>query len=160
MLWTHAAAATVALAAGFVGGWVTQGWRAATAAAETAAAIASERERLLAASLTETQRRLTAHQEIANAAEARARAARRDAAAATAAAAGLREHAQALANRAGACDPAVADGGAAARAAGLVLADMLERVEARGREAAAALDAASGAGEACERAYQALNAKE
>lgn len=158
MLWHAAAAALVAAAAGTVGGWQARGWVADRQAAETAAAIASQREEAMHAALVETTRRLTAQQEAADAAARKARQARADAADAGVAAERLREHAAQLAARAGACDPAAAAGGPAASAPGLVLADMLQRVEAHGRDAAAALDAASTAGTACERSYEALTA--
>lgn len=156
MIWTHAAAALVAAGLAFSAGWKVRDWAADRQAAETAAHIASEREAAMHAALVETSRRLTAQQEAAHAAQQRTRQARADADAAAAAAVGLREHAEQLAARAGACDPAAADGGAAARAAGVVLADMLQRLEARGRDAAAAADAAFTAGIACERSYEAL----
>lgn len=108
------------------------------------------------AALVETSRRLTAQQEAARAAANQARQARADAADAADAAERLRQRADELAASAAACDPAAAPGGAAASAPGVVLAHMLGRLEARGRDAAAALDAATAAGIACERSYEAL----
>lgn len=160
MIGTHAAAALVAAGIAFAGGWKVRDWSADRQAAETAAATASQREQAMHAALVETTRRLTAQQEAADAAAKRARQARADAADAGAAADRLREHAAQLAARAGACDPAAAAGGAAASAPGVVLADMLQRVEAHGRDAAAAADAAATAGEACERSYEALTVQE
>ena len=156
MIWTHAAAALVAAGLAFSAGWKVRDWAADQQAAETAAAIASEREQAMHAALVETSRRLTAQQEAARAAANQARQARADAADAAGAAERLRQRAAELAVSAGACDPAAAAGGPAASAPGLVLADMLGRLEARGRDAAAALDAAATAGAACERSYEAL----
>ena len=158
MLWHAAAAALVAAAVGTAGGWKARGWVADQQAAESAAAIATQREQAMHTALVETTRRLTAQQEAARAAAQQARQARADAADAAGAAERLRQRAAELAAGAGACDPTAAAGGPAASAPGLVLADMLGRLEARGRELAAALDAASTAGEACERSYEALTA--
>lgn len=130
--------------------------RAADALATHKVQTEAARSEAMHSALIETTRRLSAQQEVTRAAQSRASRALQDRAAAASAADGLRQYADQLAARAGACDPAAADGGAAARAAGLVLAQLLERVEAHGRDAAAALDAASTAGEACERSYDAL----
>lgn len=152
MIWTHAAAALVAAGLAFAGGWKVRDWSADRQAAETAAHIATEREAAMHAALVETSRRLTAQQEAAHAAQQRTRQARADADAAAAAAVGLREHAEQLAARAGACDPAAADAGAAGRLAA-VLGESAERY----RAVAEAADRAVIAGQLCERAYDALS---
>lgn len=107
---------------------------------------------------SEEVRRVQAIAEVVHAQAQRAARAEADAARAAVAARGLRDRAAALAAGGGAApgDPAAAAECAPARAAGLVLADVLGLVEARGREAAAALDAAHGAGVACAGAYDAL----
>lgn len=128
------ALAVLAGAAG--GGWMARGWLADRETAESAAVIATARETAMHGALVETTRRLTAQQEAADAAEKLARRARADAAAAGAAAGRLRDYAADLAARAGACDPAAAAVGPAASAPAVVLADMLGRLEARGRELA------------------------
>lgn len=131
--------------------------QATQALAEVQLQTATLREQAMHAALIETTRRLSAQQEVTHAAQARARQALQDRAAAASAADSLRQRADQLAARAGACDTAAADGGEAARAAGMVLADMLGRVEEAGRSAAAGLDAATTAGIACERSYEALS---
>jgi hypothetical protein len=151
-----AIAAVAAGAAGFAGGWAWRGAIAEREQAEAAAHTATLREQAMHAALVETTRRVNQAQEIAHAADRKLRQARADAAAADAAAGSLREYASALAARAAACDPAAAVGSSPASDAGLVLAHMLGRLEAAGRDAAAAADAAHVAGSACERAYDAL----
>ena len=156
MLYTHVAAAVVALGVGFAAGWQTQGWRQARAAAELQAQTATLREEAMHGALIETTRRLSAQQEAANAAESKARRARADAAAAGADADSLREYAAQLAADASACDPTAAAVSTAANAPGAVLADMLGRLEASGRELAAEADRRGVAGSECEWRYQAL----
>lgn len=151
MIWTHAAAALVAAGLAFAGGWKVRDWSADRQAAETAAHIATERETAMHAALVETSRRLTAQQEAAHAAQQRTRQARADADAAASAADSLREHAQQLAARAGACDSAVAGTGPADR-----LADVLAQSVERYRAVAEAADRAVVAGQACEQSYSAL----
>lgn len=156
MIYTHVAAAVVALGLGFTAGWQTQGWRQARAAAELQAHTATLREEAMHGALIETTRRLTAQQWAAHAAEIKARRSRGDAAAAGAAADSLREHAARLAADASACHPAAAAIGQAASAPGSVLADMLGRLEAHGRELAAEADRRGIAGSECEQRYDAL----
>lgn len=132
---------------------VQQRWDAARAEQSAAAASASEAAR------AEEQRRAAAQQEVINAVESKRRRAVADAAAAASAAAGLRERAAQLAATCGAAgDPAAADAGEAAAHAGLVLAELLGRVERAGRAMAAIADARGAAGEACEQAYGSLTA--
>jgi hypothetical protein len=151
-VWAWAVAAAIGW-----GAWQRYSATRATQAVETQKLqIEAARSEAMHAALIETTRRLSAQQEVTRAAQSRTRQAVQDRAAAASAADGLREYADQLAARAGACDPAVADGSAPASAAGVVLADMLGRVEAAGRDAAAGLDAARSAGVACERSYEAL----
>lgn len=156
MIWTHVGAAVVALGVGFGAGWQTQGWRQARAAAELQAHTATLREEAMHGALIETTRRLTAQQEVANAAEIKARRARGDAAAAGAAADSLREYAARLAADADSCHPAASAIGASAAGSGSVLSDMQRRLEAHGRELAAEADRRGIAGSECERRYDAL----
>ena len=115
------------------------------------AAAAIEREQALQASITETQRRLAAQQEIAHAADQAASRARADASAAAGAAGRLRERIAALQAIARSSDPAAAGPGPADR-----LGDALAACAGRYRDVAAAADRAILAGQACERAYGAL----
>lgn len=156
MLWTHAAAATIALAVGFAGGWQVQAWRHGRLAAEQTAQLASAREGAMHGALIETTRRLQAQQEAAHAAAIQARQARDTAAAADAVAGRLREHAASLAARASACNSAAAPIGPPASAPGDLLADMLRRLEASGRELAAEADRRGVAGGECAERYRAL----
>jgi hypothetical protein len=139
------------------GGW--QHRRADLAVAELArerAEAAILREQAVSAALAETQRRIAAQQEIADAAERKARRARDDAAAAGAAADRLRQYAAELAASAAACNSAPAAFGEAASAPAVVLADMLGRLEARGRDLAAEADRRGIAGSECAGRYDAL----
>ena len=124
--------------------------QAAAAAAEAGA---------LRQSITETERRLSAHQEIASAAQAQADKNARAAAGARAAADRVRRDAAALAASAAAGHPATTGQCAAADAAAGVLADMLGPAADRAVELAGAADAARTAGQACERAYDALRGR-
>lgn len=117
-------------------------------AAASATQRARDEEQRRAGALRETIDR--AHQDLA--------AARADANAARAAGERLRQRAAAVAaacRRSAAGDPAPADGGPPAADAGLVLADVLGRMEARGRELA---ELAGQRGAACERLYDAVSA--
>jgi cytoskeletal protein RodZ len=138
------------------------GWQRhrATSAAETlrqaqqqAAAVEAE---ALRTSITETERRLSAHQEIASAATVTAQANARAAASARAAADRLRRDAAAAASAA-ASSPAVAGDCTAANDAARVFAELLGRATDRAVELAAVADEARTAGAACERAYDSLN---
>lgn len=145
------------LAALLWGGW--QYRRAETSGAEllrVQADTATLREGAMHRALVETTRRLTAQQEAADAAETAASAARADAIAAAGVADRLRRHAARLAASAGACNPSSAAVSPAASAPAVVLADMLGRLEARGRELAAESDRRGIAGTECQRRYQAL----
>ena len=111
----------------------------------------ADRAQAMHAALIETQRRLTAQKGITDAARQRTAAALADRAAAASAADSLREQAQQLAARSGACDPAASGGGEADR-----LADVLAQSVERYREVAAAADRAIVSGHACEQSYSAL----
>ena len=147
----------IAVLVGF--GWWARGVKADRDVAQLTERWTAESHKAIQAAYAETERRLAAQKEITDAANLRARQASRDAGAAATAALSLRSYADSLAERAAACYPSAADPGASARAAGLVLADMLKRLEERGRAAAGALDASFGAGIACEQAYESLSAR-
>lgn len=127
-------------------------WDAETAALAEAARQAEQAER------AKEQRRAAAQKEAVDDATKRATQAETARVAADAAAERLRQRAAALAAR---CDRPGADPGAAAASApaigpGAVLADMLGRLDAAGRQLAAVADERGIAGRACERAYEAL----
>lgn len=156
MIQATAIAAAVAAAVGFGAGWQVQGWRHGQAVAEAAQFQASARENAMHTALVETARRLTAQQEAARRAQQTAQRARADALAANAVAGQLRSYAADLAARADGCDSAATTGGPAGPGAGSVLADMLSRLESRGREIAAEADRRGAAGSECEQRYDAL----
>lgn len=107
---------------------------------------------------SEELRRQAAINEVSQNAQTEIDRARADAAAAHAAADSLRDQAQRLAAAAGksSCNTRPATAGKAASSAGLVLADVLGRVEEAGRAMAEAADRSRIAGLACERAHDAL----
>lgn len=156
---------------------------AATTAAHATqrAAWADERAALAAAAQQATDRARaietdwrSRHDQIQADTAAQLAAARRDAAAARSTGDRLRDHIRALAQQCSAPGPATAARDPAAPAAaanpaaarpgpptpdpGLVLADLLSRMDAAGRELAAVADARGTAGQACQRAYDALTA--
>ena len=144
-------------------GWGAWQRHQATAAADRLAAervqVEQARADAMLAALTETARRLQAQKGITDAARQRATAALVERDAAASAAGSLRERAEQLAAQCGAAGAASAPGGEAARAAGVVFADVLGRLEAHGRDAAAAADAAYSAGVACEAQHDTLTAR-
>jgi hypothetical protein len=154
---------------------------ATTAAAHAThrAAWADERAALAAAAQQATDRARaietdwrSRHDQIQADTTAQLAAARRDAAAARSTGDRLRDHVRALAQQCSAPGPATAARDPAAPTAaanpaaarpgpptpdpGLVLADLLSRMDAAGRELAAVADARGTAGQACQRAYDAL----
>jgi hypothetical protein len=99
------------------------------------------------------------HQEITRDAQTQSRALDADRAAGLAAADGLRQRAaQLAASNPTPSDPDVAVFGPPDASRTAMLADVLARVEAAGRELASIADARGTAGAACERAYDALRA--
>jgi hypothetical protein len=144
--------AAISLALGLLLGWLVNGWRLGEQAAEIRAdhaqdlADAQSRARQIEsgwhAGMLEIQRNA---QEKLDAVAA-------DVAAAGSAAERLRERVAELSRRPAAC-PGAADGGEAADAARLVLADVLGRIDAAAGELAAHADRARVAGMACEVAY-------
>ena len=150
--------AAVALAAGLLLGWLANGWRLGEQIAEIRAdhaqALADVQSRARKiesgwhAGMMEVQRNA---QEKLDAVAA-------DVAAAGSAAERLRERVAELSRRPAAC-PGAADGGEAADAARLVLADVLGRIDAAAGELAAYADRARVAGMACEAAYDSLAAR-
>ncbi len=153
------------LAAGlFAAGWTANGWRKDAEIAGMNADLARERGRQALAQVKavddariEEQRRAAAQMEIANAAKRDADAARADARDAGAATDRLRVRVNELlaAARASKDSAAFAGGPAAGDPLG-VLADVLERADRRAGILAEYADAARIAGQACERAYDAL----
>jgi hypothetical protein len=143
-------------------------WADERAALAAAAQQATDRARAI-----ETDWR-SRHDQIQADTTAQLAAAHRDAAAALSTGDRLRDHVRALAQQCSAPGPAAAarDPAAPATAAnpaparpgpptpdpGLVLADLLSRMDAAGRELAAVADARGTAGQACQRAYDALTA--
>jgi regulator of protease activity HflC (stomatin/prohibitin superfamily) len=129
-------------------------WDADTAR-RTREALAAEQ-----AARAEEQRRAEAQKEVERETQRLLDRAEADRLAAVAAADGVRQRAQRLAAQCGAAPvhPGAAGGGQAAEGPGLVLADVLSRIDGRAGELAAAYDRARAAGLACERAYNALTA--
>jgi septal ring factor EnvC (AmiA/AmiB activator) len=106
---------------------------------------------------SEERRRVGQLQETVKRANDQATAARADARRAAAASDRLREHARELAARCSAArDPGATDRSPPAAAAGDLLAELLERVDAAAGELARHADQARIAGAACERAYDSL----
>ena len=136
-------------------GWCAQGWRMGEQIAQmetdqalalaTAQQQARAKERQWQDSLEETRNDAKQSIEVATA----------DAAAATATADSLQQQVDRLARRPARC-PAVTGGSEAADPAGLLLADLLERINSRARELAAYADRARIAGVACEKSYGVL----
>lgn len=130
--------------------------RAGRAQDKAAAAMAAASA--VMAARAEEQRRQAEIQESADVAKTQAAAARRDASDARGRHDRLQQYATELAASCGApaSDPAAAAGSAPATGAGLVLADLFGRADQRAGQLAEYADQARIAGQACERAYQAL----
>jgi len=110
-------------------------------------AAAAEAAKLLA------RKRAAAVAEVDARAVASARRAAADRGAAAVAGVGLRVRAQAVA---AACDSGASSGGDPAPGPGVLLADVLGRLEAAGRQLAATADERGNAGQACQDAYSAV----
>lgn len=160
----HAVAAVALAGAAFVTGWTLNGWRKGAELDRLRRGYAEERLVQEAAKVgaigdirREEQRRAIEQAEIANAAKREADRARADARAADAVAGRLRQRVADLvaAGRAGS-NSAPTSGGTPADDSLGVLADMLERADRRAGVLAEYADAARIAGQACERAYDAI----
>lgn len=147
------AAILLALAIGFGGAWQVQDWRMGKKLAvmgEAQALAISEAGRV---AREEEQRRQSAVNKEASDAREQNKAAAVDAG--TADAAGDSLHIEAGKFAATACgDPGVAQRGASATRAAMVLSDLLQRADKRAGELAVAYDRARIAGQACERVYE------
>lgn len=147
------AAYALACALLFGAGWIAQGWRlnAQIAQIETdqAQALASAIQQARA----EEQRRQIALEGIRKDANEQITIAADDADAARVAAVGLQQQVDRLAARR--C-PAATAGSAAADPAGLLLADLLGRIDKRAGELAAHADRSRIAGNACVKAYRSV----
>lgn len=145
----------LAAAVGFGGAWTAQDWRYGRQIAQIerdqAQAMADAEKRARA---QETRWRTTIEGVQIDAREQLAQVAD-DIAAADAAADGLRRELDRLRRRAASC-AAPADRGDTAGSATVLLANLLAEVESRGRELASEADRRRVAGQACEKAYQAL----
>jgi uncharacterized phage infection (PIP) family protein YhgE len=122
------------------------------------AAYASAAAKASAAALAETERRIKETQGAINEAENQTARARADAAAADRARGSLQQRFAAVAARCSGprADPSPAGPSAPAEAPGVLLADVLGRLDARAGELAAFADASRTAGLACERSFDAL----
>lgn len=133
----------------------------ATAKQEHAEALSAIEHRQLQAQAqarSEEQRRQTAVEGIRTDAHHQIEQAKADAAAATARADSLQQQVARVASRPSctAGNPGAAPGGPPTNVPALLLADVLQRIDARAGELAATADRARIAGEACERSYAAL----
>lgn len=144
-----------ALAAAFAAGWAGNGWRMGEQLAQVQAGQAQALVTAQAQARSEEQRRQTALEIIRNEAHQSTEQALADAAAADATADGLQHELGRLKRRAASCASASA-GGAPAKDATTVLANVLSEVESAGRAMAAEADRRGIAGAACERSYVAV----
>jgi pyridoxine 5'-phosphate synthase PdxJ len=148
--------AIIGLALGLLLGWLANGWRLGEQVAEIRAdhaeVVAAEQQRARQiesgwyAGMLEVQR--NAQEKLDSVAA--------DVAAASSAAERLRERVSELSRRPAAC-PGAAGGGETAYPAGLVLSDVLSRIDQRASELAEAYDRARIAGLACEAAHDLLS---
>ncbi|MGT2427905.1 DUF2514 family protein [Cupriavidus basilensis] len=161
----RAAGLALAAAALFAAGWAVNGWRKDAELAELTAGQAQERRNEAYAQVKavdqarlEEQRRTAAQTEIANDATKKLEGARADLAAANDVSGRLRQRiADLLAASRAAGNPAAAGGSAPTEDPIGMLADVLGRADHRAGILAEYADAARIAGQACERAYDALN---
>ena len=147
------AAYALACAVLFGAGWIAQGWRLNAQIAQMQADSAQELTAAIQQARAEEQRRQIALEGIRKDANDQITIAAADADAARVAAVGLREQVNRLAARR--C-PASTAGSPAADPAGLLLADLLGRIDKRAGELAAHADRARIAGDACVKAYRSV----
>ena len=139
----------------FSAGWAANGWRLGERIAQM------ETDQALALAAAQQQARAKEKQwqdsleETRNDAQQSIEVATADAAAAAATADSLQQQVDRLARRPARC-PVVADGSEAADPTGLLLADLLRRINERAGQLAAYADRARIAGVACEKAYGVL----
>ena len=126
--------------------------------AEALSAIEHRQSQAQAQARSEEQRRQTAVEGIRTDAHHQIEQAKADAAAATARADSLQQQAARVASRPSctAGNPGPAPGGPPTNAPALLLADVLQRIDARAGELAATADLARIAGQACEQGYDSL----
>ena len=144
------AAYALACALMFGAGWLTNGWRVNAQIAQMQADQAQALTAAIQQARAEEQRRQIALEGIRKDAHEQIAIAVADAAAADTAAVGLQQQVDRLAARR--C-PASTAGSPAADPAGLLLADLLGRIDQRAGELAAYGDRARIAGDACVKAY-------
>ena len=147
------AAYALACAVLFGAGWIAQGWRLNAQIAQIEKDQAQAFASAIQQARAEEQRRQIALEGIRKDANEQIAIAVADAAAADTAAIGLQQQVDRLAARR--C-PAAADGSTAADPAGLLLADLLGRIDKRAGELSAYADRARIAGEACIKAYRSV----
>jgi len=147
------AAYALACAVVFGAGWIAQGWRLNAQIAQMQADSAQELTAAIQQARAEEQRRQIALEGIRKDAHEQIAIAVADAAAADTAAVGLQQQVERLAARR--C-PSVAAGSPAADPAGLLLADLLGRIDKRAGELAAHADRSRIAGDACVKAYRSV----
>jgi len=137
----------------FGAGWIAQGWRLNAQIAQIEADQAQALTAAIQQARAEEQRRQIALEGIRKDAQDQITIAAADADAARVAAVGLQQQVDRLAARR--C-PAAADGSPAADPAGLLLADLLGRIDKRAGELAAYADRSRIAGNACVKAYRSV----
>jgi len=147
------AAYALACALLFGAGWIAQGWRLNAQIAQMQADSAQELTAAIQQARAEEQRRQIALEGIRKDANEQITIAAADADAARVAAVGLQQQVDRLAARR--C-PAATAGSPAADPAGLLLADLLGRIDKRAGELSAYADRARIAGDACVNAYRSV----
>jgi len=147
------AAYALACALLFGAGWIAQGWRLNAQIAQIEADQAQALTAAIQQARAEEQRRQIALEGIRKDAHEQITIAAADADAARVAAVGLQQQVDRLAARR--C-PASTAGSPAADPAGLLLADLLGRIDKRAGELAAHADRSRIAGEACVKAYRSV----